>query len=62
MTVITKEQRKALFHIWKRKGWATKPATYRQFRRTAFRAFGDCVMVPFAGMILGIESDGHIHS
>ncbi len=36
-------------------------ASYRQFRRTARMTF-DCLMVPWAGMWLGIETDGHTHS
>jgi hypothetical protein len=35
---------------------------WRAFRRRAFRAFGDCVMINWAGMILGIETDGYTHS
>lgn len=39
------------------------PATYRQFRRTVQPYFGgDCIMVPWCGMWLGIETDGHTHS
>lgn len=38
--------------------------TYREFRKTVQPSFGcdDCVMVPFAGMWLGIERDGYTHS
>lgn len=35
--------------------------TYRQFRRLAHQSY-DCVMVPWCGMWLGIESDGYTHS
>lgn len=35
--------------------------TYRDIRRTVQPGPG-CVMVPFAGMWLGIESDGYTHS
>ena len=35
--------------------------TYRDFRRTVRPAF-DCIMVPWCGMWLGIEPDGHTHS
>lgn len=35
--------------------------TYRQFRKLAIASFG-CVMVPWCGMWLGIESDGYTHS
>jgi hypothetical protein len=36
---------------------------YRRFRRTVKPFFGDtCIMVPYAGMWLGIEQDGYTHS
>lgn len=35
--------------------------TYRAFRRTV-QPGPDCIMVPFAGMWLGIERDGYTHS
>ena len=35
--------------------------TYRQFRKLAVSSFG-CVMVPWCGMWLGIETDGYTHS
>jgi hypothetical protein len=36
---------------------------YRKFRKTVQPYFGDtCVMVPYAGMWLGIETDGYTHS
>lgn len=35
--------------------------TYRQFRKLAHVSFG-CVMVPWCGMWLGIETDGYTHS
>jgi hypothetical protein len=40
------------------------PLTYRQFRSTVQSAFcGDgAVLVPWAGMWLGIEPDGYTHS
>jgi hypothetical protein len=40
-----------------------KAVTYRQFRRTVIPCYGDtCIMVPWAGMWLGIERDGYTHS
>jgi hypothetical protein len=37
--------------------------TYRGFRRMVrFAFFDDCAMVPWCGMILGIEADGYTHS
>jgi hypothetical protein len=36
---------------------------YRRFRKKVQPFFGgDCVMVPYAGMWLGIERDGYTHS
>lgn len=35
--------------------------TYRDFRKLAVVSFG-CVMVPWCGMWLGIETDGYTHS
>ena len=36
--------------------------SYNTFRRSASRAFGNCLMVPWCGMMLGIETDGYTHS
>jgi hypothetical protein len=36
--------------------------TYRQFRKTVRFAYGDCAMVHWCGMWLGIEQDGYTHS
>lgn len=38
------------------------PISYLAFRRTAYQAFGDCLMVYWCGMFIGIESDGYTHS
>lgn len=36
---------------------------YRTFRKTVLPAFGDtCIMLPWKGMWLGIETDGYTHS
>jgi len=35
--------------------------TYRDFRKTVKQGF-DCLMVRWCGMMLGIESDGYVHS
>ena len=36
---------------------------YRNFRARVQPFFGDtCIMVPWAGMWLGIETDGYVHS
>ncbi|GEM_PF-1540643 len=36
--------------------------TFAEFRRSAWLAFGgDCLMVNWAGMMVGIEKDGYAH-
>ena len=59
MIVLTKEQRIALKRIYDRE-W-NKPDSYLTFRRTVEYGFG-CIMVPWCGMVLGIEPDGYTHS
>lgn len=54
---LTKAQRQALKRVFLR----TEGLSYLAFRRTVVRGWG-CIMVPFAGMWLGIEPDGHTHS
>lgn len=62
---LTHEQRLALKRIYDRGpswfGDASYLTSYRAFRRTVRHGF-DCIMVPAAGMWLGIETDGHTHS
>lgn len=58
--IPTKAQQKALLSLWQR--YQQSP-TFLRFRRNAFWAFGgDCLMVPWCGMIVGIEADGYTHS
>jgi hypothetical protein len=57
MIRTTKEQRQALKRVFLR----TEGTSYRTFRRTVEMGWG-CIMVPFAGMWLGIEPDGYTHS
>jgi len=54
---LTKPQRLALKTVFLR----TTGTNYRAFRRTVVPG-RDYVMVPFAGMWLGIERDGYTHS
>ena len=67
MIKTTREQRKALYNVWLRsRGAPFQPpanpfAHYKAFRQTV-RSGPDCIMVPFAGMWLGIEKNGYIHS
>jgi hypothetical protein len=56
---LTPAQRMALGRIYRR-DW-DRPDTYRLFRETVRLGFG-CIMVPWCGMWLGIEPDGHTHS
>ena len=60
MTPINKAQRAALHRKWVQ---SDQGMTYLQFRRTVKPYFGgDCVMVPWCNMWLGIELDGYTHS
>lgn len=72
MVHTTKEQRQALKEIWSRTIAyqvidgdtvvnGRNPLTYRQFRATVIPGLG-YIMVPWAGMWLGIEPDGYTHS
>ena len=62
MQTLTRQQREALFRVWKRVQNETEnPPSYLTFRRTTQPGW-DCIMVPFAGMWLGIEKDGYTHS
>lgn len=75
MKTITRKQRIALFLVYNRKVMSHCPTckqewersrtqSYRQFRRTVTNLNGTlgCIMVPWEGMVLGIEKDGHTHS
>ena len=67
---LTKEQRRALWRVFIRKYPHFNElrrddlrALYRKFRRQAVPGIGgDYVLIPFAGMWLGIEKDGYTHS
>lgn len=56
--ILTKEQRQALKKVFLR---TDEGLSYLAFRRTVQMGWG-CIMVPFAGMWLGIEPDGYTHS
>jgi len=65
--ILTKAQRIALKCVFDRgpiyEQFTRNRLTYRQFRRLARPAIGfDCLMVPWCGMWLGIETDGYVHS
>ena len=55
---LTRDQRKALKRKWDRDN---QGLSYIQFRRTVVHGY-DCIMVPWCGMWLGIETDGYTHS
>lgn len=65
MINLTRAQRVALHRIHLRivgdQKPSAKPARYRDLRRKV-QPGPDCVMVPYAGMWLGIETDGYTHS
>ena len=70
MAKLNRRQREALANIYRREldsdriGTRRIPKTlkgYRAFRRTVQQSF-DCIMVPWAGMWIGIETDGYTHS
>ena len=57
---MTTEQRKALKKVYNR--LENKPS-YLSFRRKAqYNPMLKVVFIPYAGMVLGIESDGYTHS
>ena len=61
-TKMTADQTIALYRIWKRplSNMAANPLPWQQFSATAWYDYvSDCVMVPWAGMWLGIETDGY---
>ena len=63
--LLTKLQRQALARVYHRSYTPMRDGVhfknYYTFRRTVFLGPG-CIMVPFAGMLLGIEPDGYTHS
>ena len=60
MINLTKAQRKSLLIKWQ---IDNQRKCYRQFRKTVEPVIGlDCVQVPWCGMRLLIETDGHPHS
>lgn len=63
-TILTRAQREALLRLWLRTVDQIPPITgYLTFRRRAeYSHLMGCVMVPFAGMWVGIEKDGYTHS
>lgn len=67
--VLNRKQREALWKLFEnshqRQGIHNPSGqTYRQFRRTVYPMMfePEVAMVPFAGMVVGIEPDGYTHS
>jgi len=64
MIYLTRAQRVALKKVYLRQKLYDengKPLSYLSFRRYVVQGY-DCVMVPWSGMWLGIETDGYTHS
>lgn len=57
--IITRAQREAIAKKYRQN--PDGALTYREFRRRAQKNFG-ILMLPWCGMVLGIEPDGHTHS
>jgi hypothetical protein len=66
MTVLTRQQREAMYRVYSRPVDGTTRTGlrgYRSFRRlAAYDGLMGCVMIHWCGMWLGIEPDGHTHS
>jgi hypothetical protein len=75
MVRLTREQRVALYNVYQRVPLdhfgrplkntlfnVHRGVSYYRFRHTVRPVGGDCVIVPWCGMWLGIEKDGHTHS
>ena len=59
---LTRPQMEAIKRVWNRSSSGAK--SYLAFRRRVVPEIGThgCVMLPWCGMWLGIETDGHTHS
>lgn len=61
MVITNKAQRVALLKLFTRNPDNAK--TYKEFRKRIFSAFGgDCIMIRWCDMYIGIEKDGYTHS
>lgn len=60
MVKLTRAQRQSLYRKFSQNPDGAE--TYREFRRRVHGSFDDAVMLPWCGMWLGIETDGHTHS
>jgi len=63
--MLTTEQQEKLWQVWNRGQWKNKP-TFAQFFMQASKSQligGEgCILVQYAGMWLGIETDGYAHT
>lgn len=61
MIHLTRQQKESLKRVYER---LDKKPSYLAFRRTVkpMMLGQGCVLVPYAGMMLGIEKDGYTHS
>jgi hypothetical protein len=64
MVKTTRAQREALCRKWQEAASIFDHTTYREFRKSIQPCFdgSGCIMVPWSGMWLGIETDGYCHS
>ena len=63
MKPITKQQRRALYDLYKNSLYSKQVTTYRAFRKTAqLDCLGGCLLISVCGMCIGIERDGYTHS
>lgn len=65
MVKTTRAQRESLWKLYNRALNSDHPETrsYKEFRKTVEAGFlGEYIMVPWAGMVIGIEKDGYTHS
>ncbi len=57
---MSPEQADALLGLWARQ--SSERSIHRFRRRARYDFLNDCVMVPYCGMLVGIERDGQVHS
>lgn len=67
MKTMNKQEQYAMAKLFARQRGVTQPhpglfREYRAFRRTARYTHMGCWLVPWCGMIVGIERDGYTHT
>ena len=58
---VNQEQRTALLKLWERNDQGMSFEAFVDTARPELMGCG-CIMVPWSGMLIGIETDGHAHS